>query len=196
MLTDAQYTVLANHIRSNVDPDVVAALSIRNDTEISRLYNLETDYFVWREEIPAEEYREVIDWAEFELLTTGEYNIWREIGGEKPINATKQNIRQGFSAIFNNSPNTKNALVALAKRNASLFESLFAVGDGTNQNPSTPNIIGKATIDLTIAVLCDSDAGGSGAATLDVRRTVLKRVYDSDTYLRNDLSKRKILITT
>lgn len=53
-----------------------------------------------------------------------------------------------------------------------------------------------ATIDLTIAVLCDSDAGGSGAATLDVRRTVLKRVYDSDTYLRNDNQKRKILITT
>lgn len=51
-----------------------------------------------------------------------------------------------------------------------------------------------ATIDITIGVLCDSDAGGSGAATVDVRRTVLKRVYDQDTYLRTDSKKRRVLL--
>lgn len=60
-------------------------------------------------------------------------------------------------------------------------------GDGQDNNINSFNGIMRtldftvpsdtATIDITIAVLCDSDAGGSGAATVDVRRTVLRQKY-------------------
>lgn len=47
-MTDQQLIALAAHIRANADQAVVAALAIRNDTELSRLYNLASAFVVWR----------------------------------------------------------------------------------------------------------------------------------------------------
>lgn len=67
--------------------------------------------------------------------------------------------------------------------------TLFTVRAGDGQDNSITSFNGvlrtldftvpstTASIEITIAVLCDSDAGGSGAATVDVRRTVLRQKY-------------------
>lgn len=148
MLTDAQLATLKAHIEANTDPEVVAALSIRNDTKMAELYNLDSSFVVWKTTIEPEDYRGVIDWAEFEALPQGKINVWNEIGKDKPINPMKANIRQGFQAIFGSSPNTRNALVALAKRNASVYESVFATGDGTNGSPGDLVVVGPVNIQI------------------------------------------------
>lgn len=148
MISDADLATLKAHIEANTDPEVIAALAIRNDTRMAELYNMDSTFVVWRDNIEPEEYREVIDWAEFELLSQGEFNVWQEIGKDKPIDPTKPNIRQGFQAIFGNSPNTRNALVALAKRFASVYESVFATGTGTNGSPGDLVIKGPVNIQI------------------------------------------------
>lgn len=138
-------------------------------------------------------------------------------GSNSGLGALTQTVSSGFEigkkyymqCEVNLSVSTQiNSVYIEAKCKDSGASTLLTVRAGDGQDNSIDTFSGvirtldftvpsdTATIDLTIAVLCDSDAGGSGAATLDVRRTVLKRVYDSDTYLRNDNQKRKILITT
>lgn len=148
MISDADLATLKAHIESNTDPEVVSALSIRNDTKMAELYNMDSTFVVWKDNIDPEDYREVIDWGEFEALPQGKINVWNEIGKDKPINPMKANIRQGFQAIFGSSPTTRNALIALAKRNATVYESVFATGTGTTVSPGDLIIKGPVTIQI------------------------------------------------
>jgi len=136
-LTDAQSQTLANGIRADADPAVVAALAQRNDTELARLYNLDSTFVVWRTSVPPSEYREAIVWTAVDGLTAGKARIWDWItqGMTAPIDASKTNIRQGIADAWGASSATGLALQALAKRPASKAERLFVTGTGTTANP-------------------------------------------------------------
>lgn len=51
-LSEEQRSILISHIRSNVDDDMSAALAIRNDSELTRLYNRDSAVYVWKREAP------------------------------------------------------------------------------------------------------------------------------------------------
>lgn len=134
-LTNAQYITLANHIRANTDQDVIDALVIRNDTELTRLYNLDTTFYVWRSDVPPEEYMPALDWTEVDNMSTGKSRVWDWSTQYQtaPLDATSANLRAGIAAAF--PANTQAALNAVAKRFASVFEEIFATGTGTNGDP-------------------------------------------------------------
>jgi hypothetical protein len=153
-LTDAQYTTLANHIRANIEPEVVAALAIRNDTELAKLYNLDTDFYVWKTSITPDEYRGAMVWTEVDTLNAGNARIWEWITNyfTGNLDASDANVRQGIADAFGAGTTTRANLLALGKRLASLYEEVFATGTGTEatpgtmvlQGPVTTKIIGKA----------------------------------------------------
>jgi hypothetical protein len=149
-LTDAQYTTLANHIRANTDPDVVAALAIRNDTELARIYNLDSATDVWKPEVTPEEYRANMVWTEVDQLTAGASRIWEWITSNMtlPFDASDVNVRQGLTDVFGQNTTTRTQLLAVSKRFASVYEGIFATGTGTKNlevvGPVTIKIIGKA----------------------------------------------------
>ncbi len=148
MLTDTQYTTLTNHIRGNTDPDVVAALAIRNDTELARLYNLDSSFVVWRSKITPEEYESAVVWTEIIAQTVGERDMWRLMTANhtRDIDATSANVRQGIADAFDQNTTTRNQLLTLGKRAASVFEEIFATGTGTDQNPGVADPEGPLTI--------------------------------------------------
>jgi len=148
-LTTAQRTTLAAHIRASVDPDVVAALAIRNDTEMTRLYNLDSAFVVWRSSVPPSEYRDAIVWTEVDGLTVGKARIWEWVTENMtiPINTSSANVRQGLADAFAQNTTTRANLLAIAKRNATVAESLFAAGTGTTQTPGTLGFEGSITIE-------------------------------------------------
>ena len=136
-------------------------------------------------------------------------------GANSGIAALTQTISSGFVVgqkyyfqceVNASSMTQMNSVYIEAKCKNSGASTIYTVraGDGQDNSIGTFNGVLRtmdftmpadtATIDITIGVLCDSDAGGSGAATVDVRRTALKRVYDQDTYLRTDRPKRRVLI--
>jgi hypothetical protein len=136
-LTDAQYTTLANHIRANIEPEVVAALAIRNDTELAKLYNLDTDFYVWKTSITPDEY----------TLNAGNARIWEWVTNyfTGNLDASDANVRQGIADAFGAGTTTRANLLALGKRLASLYEEVFATGTGTEATPGTMVLQGPVT---------------------------------------------------
>lgn len=148
MLTDAQKTTLAAHIRANSDAEVVAALAIRNDTELTRLYNLDSSFIVWRPSIPPTEYRAAMVWNEVDQMTAGAARIWDWVtmGMTEPLDGSDANIRQGIADAFGQNTTTRGNLLAVAKRAASVFEEIFATGTGNNGNPGTLVVEGPLSL--------------------------------------------------
>jgi hypothetical protein len=136
-LTDAQKTTLAAHIRANTDPDVVAALLIRNDTEMARLYNLDSTFIVWKPTVSVEDYRDALDWTEVDNITAAKARIWEWATGNMtlPLETGKANVRAGLAQAWASNSNTRPNLLAVAMRPATVAESIWATGTGTTQTP-------------------------------------------------------------
>jgi hypothetical protein len=132
-LTTAQQTVLAAHIRANTDAEVVAALAGRNDTELTRLYNLDSTFVVWRPTVAVEEYRDALDWTEVDNITAAKARIWEWVTGNMTLSLEtgKPNVRAGLAQVWAVNSDTRAALLAIADRLATLAESLYATGTGS-----------------------------------------------------------------
>jgi len=147
-LTNAQYTTLANHIRANIEPEVVAALAIRNDTELAKLYNLDTDFYVWKTSITPDEYRGAMVWTEVDTLNAGNARIWEWVTNyfTGNLDASDANVRQGIADAFGAGTTTRANLLELGKKLASLYEEVFATGTGTEATPGTMVLEGPVTL--------------------------------------------------
>ena len=147
MLTDTQQTTLAAHIRANTDIDVVAALAIRNDTELARLYNLDSSYVVWRELVTPDEYYAGIVWTEVDNLTVGKARIWEWITRSMTVgyDATQPNIRAGLGEAFKNLDTATN-LIPLSKELATIAQEIYATGTGSVGDPGVRDVVGDITI--------------------------------------------------
>ena len=146
-LTVDQRVTLAAHIRSNTDPDVVAALAGRNDTELTRLYNLDSSFIVWKKSVTPDEYRSAMVWTEVDTLNAGSARIWEWVTNNftANLNADDSNIRQGIADAFGPSTTTRANLLSIAKRSATVGESVFAAGTGTNATPGSLDFAGLLT---------------------------------------------------
>ena len=147
-LSNAQFTTLANHIRANTDPDVVAALAIRNDTELARLYNLDSSFYVWRTSVTPDEYRGAMVWTEVDTLNAGNARIWEWVTNyfTGNLDASDANVRQGIADAFGAGTTTRANLLALGKRLASVYESVFSTGTGTEATPGIAVVDGQVTL--------------------------------------------------
>lgn len=137
MLTDAQLATLRADILANTDPDVVAALEIRNDNAITAWYNGDSTFVVWRTEVPVSEYRDGLVWTEVDTVTAGSARIWEWVTGQMtlPLETGKATVRQGLADAWGSQTTTRANLIAIAKRFASHFEALYTTGTGTNASP-------------------------------------------------------------
>ena len=154
-LNTEQKTILADHIRASVDADVITALADRNDVEMARLYNLDSSFTIWNSNITPAAYRAVMVWTEVDNMNTGDARIWEWITANMtlPIDSSEANVRQGLNDAFQTSAGTKAALLLLAKILASLAESLYATGTGTNANPGVLTFAGNvSTADVSKAL--------------------------------------------
>ena len=153
MLTDAQMTTLAAAIRASTDPTVVAALSIRNDVALTDWCNSDSTFVVWKTKATQDELMSLsgFEWAQIDNLTTGQAGIWEWLfsNNEKAINPSKSQIRAGISECWKGTA----AKVAVAtavldgcKRFASMVESMFATGTGTNAIPGALIVTGPVSL--------------------------------------------------
>ena len=146
-LTESQRTTLAAHIRANTDPDVEAALSGRNDTELTRLYNLDSTFYAWRQAVQPNDYRLALDWTEVDNLTAGRARIWEWLTQNMAVSydASQPNVRQGLNDAFLSSPTTKTAMIAASKRFATVAEEVYVSGTGTEGSPGDLDFVGRVT---------------------------------------------------
>ena len=140
-LNNEQRTILAAHIRGNTDPDVVAALAIRNDTEITRLYNLPSTFICWRTSVEVVEIEQNgFAWASIDEVPDTKWRIWTRLTAYGFIDFSKANVRQGLVDFAKNAANQpiaalRDSILPYTKRAATVAEEIFATGTGTDQNP-------------------------------------------------------------
>lgn len=148
-LTSNQRAIFRTVLLADMDPAVVAARNARNDTEVARLYNLDSAFIVWRTLIMPAEYREAVTWTEVDALATGKARIWEWITGGMtlPLDASKASVRQGLADCWAAGSATRAALLAVAKRPATKAEAIFATGTGSNASPGLLVFEGAVSIE-------------------------------------------------
>ncbi|MBD3671899.1 MAG: hypothetical protein HUJ26_00100 [Planctomycetaceae bacterium] len=133
-LTIPQLTTLGNHIRANTDVNG----NLGNIGAIIDAYNADSSFFVWRENVPAGELGEVFDLSNVGNLTsanierlTGAFAIVNSNGGE--FHGSREDHRAFFEDVFSGAAGneTRPAVLSAWQRLATLAESLFATGTGT-----------------------------------------------------------------
>jgi hypothetical protein len=99
------------------------------------------DFVVWRSAILPAEYLQAIVWTEIKVLAVSDARVWEWISANMTanINAGNPAIRQAIADAFSGAAaaGTRNALAAIAKRNANRLEKVLSTGTGTTANPAT-----------------------------------------------------------
>lgn len=124
---------------ADTDPKVVAALAIRNDNEIARLYNQDTDppFYVWKEAVTQDEIMQNgFDWVRVDNLTNGKARIWEWLfkNATASINPKKNNVRAGIAECWKGTA-ADNAVRLVVfghcQKVATKAERIFSTGAGT-----------------------------------------------------------------
>ena len=139
-LTTAQLQTLKAAIFADTDPEIIAALADRVDSEIARLYNLPAapDYFIWRNLVTWDEIMQNgIDWVRVDNLSVGKARIWEWLfkNLQTSINPTKPNIRAGIAESWKGTA-ADNAVRQVVfnhcQKRATKAEKLYSTGAGTS----------------------------------------------------------------
>lgn len=137
-LTAAQLTALKNDINTAFPG------AANNDDEnfaIAAAYNLAASpvFRVWRTSIDRAEVMKNFVWTELIARSVGERDSFQLMLSGGTINGADVNIRQGIADIFSGAggATSRNQLTAMAKRNATRAEKLFATGTGSDASPGT-----------------------------------------------------------
>lgn len=152
-MTDAQIAALRTALLADTDPNVQAAVTARNDTEVARLYNLPSTFIVWRTVVLQDEITQNgFAWVEVDNLSVGKARIWEWLflNQTRSINPSRPNVRAGIAECWSgNAARLAVQAVVLGhcKRPATFAERVFASGTGTN---ATPGDLGSFVGSITI----------------------------------------------
>jgi len=148
MLTPSQQATLVADIQASSNQAVIDALAIRNDAAIAEIYNGNSTFVVWRTSIPVDEYRDSLTWTEVDALEVGPARIWEWLTGQMtlPLQPYKTTVRQGLADCWGPATSTRAALIAVAKRYATLCEELFATGTGSDADPGLLAVEGQISL--------------------------------------------------
>jgi hypothetical protein len=102
-------------------------------------------FVVWKTSVSTRECKQAMIWTEFVGRSTGERDAWQFMLSNGTINAADTNVRQGIADIFSGTQGatSRNNLLAISKRDATLAEKLFASGTGSTASPATMSFEGN-----------------------------------------------------
>ena len=151
MLTPAQLQTLAGAIRADQDAAVVAALAIRNDTELARLYNAEASpaFYLWRVQYTPDQMRTAVmnGITQLDALTASKRDslLWLVQG---TVDMSKAATQAAINDLCGSQNTLKAALTDGGKRLANKVEKLlFATGTGSLASPATTAAEGTVSVD-------------------------------------------------
>ncbi len=158
-MNNSQYPILKAALLADTDPDVQAAVSARNDTEIARLYNLDSSFIVFKKWVELKDIGEAVNYVAVEAMTDANRGRITTFYTMNPsgFSPSRSDMRDYWANTFSGAlggqgANTRAALEALWRRPATRAEAVFATGTGTTANPGelvfegtiTINDVGKA----------------------------------------------------
>ena len=135
-MTPAQLNTLK--VLASADQTAAGFIATADDQALADWFNTpDVAFFVWRTNVRIDECNKVMVWTEIDALTNGKARIWDWMSRMGVLDASQANVRQGLTDAFSAATNTRTALTALAKRNATRAEkALIASGTGSNASPA------------------------------------------------------------
>lgn len=143
-LTTAQETALAAHIRASQSAEVVAALAIRNDVELARLYNLASASDAWKVAMSGRDLFEATDVTKFDGLTAGKRDAWRLLLNFAPVDMTRQKNRKAAQDVWGNSDSV--AVLQACIRKATVAEAAIGGNSATTNTVSALKLNWEGTL--------------------------------------------------
>jgi len=146
MLTTEQLQTLKADIAAD---ETFAGIPHNSDGawEIAAAYNLAAipAFVVWKTDVPTSLCKQAMLWTEYIARSAGERDAWQFMLSNGTINAADVNVRQGIADVFSGpgGATTRANLTAIAKRNATRAEKLFATGTGSDASPATMSFEGS-----------------------------------------------------
>ena len=151
-MTPAELSTLKSFVQASADQAIIDAAVARNDTELARLLNLPSAVYIWRGYVSQEEImRNGFDWVRVDNLSVGKARIWEWLfdNADRGINPSKPNVRAGIDETWKGSaPDlaVRAAVYVHCKRFATVAESAFKTGTGTEVAPAVTSFEGIVTI--------------------------------------------------
>lgn len=159
-LNQAQLTALAADIAANSGSGGEFENVPQNSDgafAIAVAYNLTASpqFVVWKSDLPTKDCKIAMVWTEYIGRSASERDAWQFMLSNGTINAGDVNVRQGIQDIFSgpNGAGTRAALVAIAKRDATRAEALFATGTGSDGSPGTLTFEGNLSFSDVLAAM-------------------------------------------
>ena len=143
-LTAAQETTLAAHIRASQDAAVIAALAIRNDVELARLYNLASNTDAWRVAMSGRDLFEATDVTKFDGLTAGKRDAWRLLLNFAPVDMTRQKNRKAAQDAWGNTDSV--TVLQACTRKATVGEAALGGNSATTNTVAALKLNWEGTL--------------------------------------------------
>lgn len=155
-MNPTQIAQLRTALLADTDPEVVASVAARNDTETARLYNLPGTFIVYKSSVPTSDIGKTINYVAFEAMTDLSRSKLDGFTSLNPISfpPSKADIRAFFANIFSGALGgegqaTRDALEALWRRPLTKAEKACeASGTGT---AATPGAVGTFEGAISVA---------------------------------------------
>jgi len=122
-MTPAQLTTFRAAVQVNAT--IAAQRDAGDQGAVAAYYNSPDSGTIWRPDISTSELNTAIVWSEFAALTVALQNTYMALISTTTIDATKANIRGGFTTVFSAGTTSRTNLTNLAQRVPTRFESLF-----------------------------------------------------------------------
>jgi hypothetical protein len=156
-LTDAQKATLKTHILASANADVIAARTIRNDVELARLYNLNSSFIVYKTSVTLNAIGLAFEYTGVAALTSANNERLNVFANYNPVSADprRSDVRQFFEDVFSVAAGatTRANLIALWKRPATVAESVFTTGTGSDAVPGALVVEGTISVSEISAVM-------------------------------------------
>lgn len=144
-LNDAQLATLKAHILASTDQAVIDARAIRNDTELTRLYNLPSAVNVWQTMVSEDTFLDSYVFTEMDSLNAAKQFQLGLLLKRGWLDASRPTVRAGLAEVFKGAAlaATRAAILEAIKRPATVAESIFVVEAGTG---ATKNLGWQGTL--------------------------------------------------
>ncbi len=147
MLTDTQKTTLANALKAETNPDVVAAMAIRNDVFLCDWCNASSTQNAWNNAMGSRDLFEAMDVTLFDGLPAGKRDAWRLLLDYAPIDMAKFANRKAVIDVWG----ATNAVAVLnaCTRKATNGEAYLGGSNATSQTVTAMKLNYTGVIGLT-----------------------------------------------
>jgi len=114
--------------------ELATAITNYDLATIAAFYNADTSPAVeaWKSQVDHDTVTEEVDWAEYVAISRQKQGAFSLLTRERILRTGLENVRTGLQEIFTaaESPNSRAALIAIAKRTMTVCEEVFSTGAG------------------------------------------------------------------